>query len=53
MPENFLNIQMPAEVVDAQIEIQKPEFEMAYAFNHEQLKQTLEQIIKPNKSYGY
>lgn len=49
VPENFLNIQIPAEVLEAQVEVQKPEFEMAYAFNRDQLKQTLEQIVKPNK----
>lgn len=49
VPENFLNIEIPPEVLDAQLEVQKPEFEMAYAFDREQLKYTLEQVVKPNK----
>lgn len=49
IPENLLNLEIPKEVKDAQVQILKPEFEMAYAFNKEQLKETLELIAKPGK----
>lgn len=48
IPEEFLNIQIPEEVADAQIELDEPIFQIAYSFTKEQLARTLEQIAKPN-----
>lgn len=49
LPESFLKLQIPAEVKAAQLEVSEPEFEMAYSFTREQLKETLELIAKPGK----
>lgn len=48
VPETFLKLSVPAEVAAAQIQIDKPVFEIAYNFTRDQLIATLEQIAKPN-----
>lgn len=49
LPENFLHLDIPKEVKAAQLEVPDAEFEMAYSFTREQLKETLELIAKPGK----
>ncbi len=49
VPEDFLNIQIPKEILDAQPEMHEPEFEFAFVFDRDQLKRTLEMIAKPHK----
>lgn len=47
--DDLLNIQIPDRILDAQIELAQPEFEMAYDFTAAELKETLAQICVPNK----
>lgn len=49
VPQDFLIVDMPKDIKAAQIEISKPEFELAFAFTKDQLKETLELLAKPGK----
>lgn len=49
IPDNILDLQIPAEVAAAQIDMPRPEFQMAYAFTPDQLKRTLETVSSPGK----
>lgn len=46
--EDFLKIEIPPEIAEAQVEITSPVFEMAYIFTREELIKTLEQVVKQN-----
>jgi hypothetical protein len=47
-PEDLLKLEIPREVKAAQVEIDKPVFEMAYSFSRDQLIKTLSLIAQPN-----
>lgn len=48
IPKDFLKDMIPADVKAAQVEIDKPDFEMTFSFTAAQLKETLEAVAKPN-----
>ncbi len=49
IPVDYLTLDIPKDVRDAQVQIQKPEFELAFVFDREQLQQTLQLVAKQNK----
>ena len=48
-PNGLLNLEIAPAVLDAQVELQKPDFELAFAFTREQLAVILKQIVLANK----
>jgi hypothetical protein len=44
VPEGLLEIKIPQEILDAQLEVTQPDFQMAFTFNAEQLKEILQLI---------
>lgn len=49
VPEKLLNVEIPAKVRDAFVEINDPEFEMAHSFTRADLIETLKAVALPNK----
>ncbi len=46
--KDFLKIELPKDIQAAQINIDKPNFELAYSFTKQQLQETITAIAKPN-----
>lgn len=49
VPENLLKVEIPENVRDSFVELNDPEFELAYSFTREELIETLKAIALPNK----
>lgn len=49
LPDNILNLDIPPEFIDAQVEMPAPEFQLAYSFTRQQLKETLETLAQPGR----
>jgi len=49
VPEDLLKIEIPPAILDAQIPLEEPDFQMAFSFTRDQLKETLEAVVLPEK----
>jgi hypothetical protein len=49
VPEDLLKIEIPKQVLDAQLDMPASDFQMVYSFTREELKETLLYLALPNK----